>query len=296
MSDIAMRLTIVGCGYVGMALARELRRHHSQAQLTLTTTSEERRGDLEPLADRVLICNARKTDELYKALIDADVAVVCLGPKGDRQVDAEGYRQTFLDSLNCLRQLLPKLPKLKQISYTSSCSVYGNADGGWVDETTPAQPRDEHSAVLLDAEQLLQDAAAIPKKRVCILRLAALHGPGRDLDQRFRGLAGQKRAGDGQGFTNWIHVADAAGALLRSIEEGWSGVVNVVNDEPIRLADLVDGVLRRQGLAAIQWSGATQQGGCNRRISNHRLKALGYELRQPTILGQRGVLEVSQVP
>ena len=57
-----MRLTIVGCGYVGMALARELRRHHGQAQLTLTTTSEERRGDLEPLADQVLICDARKTD------------------------------------------------------------------------------------------------------------------------------------------------------------------------------------------------------------------------------------------
>ena len=291
-----MRLTIVGCGYVGMALARELRRHHGQAQLTLTTTSEERRGDLEPLADQVLICDARKTDELYEALIDADVAVVCLGPKGDRQVDAVGYQQTFLDSLNCLKQLVPKLPKLAQIVYTSSCSVYGNADGGWVDETTPAQPRDEHSAVLLDAEQLLQDVATTAAKRVCILRLAALHGPGRDLDQRFRGLAGQTRAGDGQRFTNWIHVSDAAGALLRSIEDNWSGLVNVVNDEPIRLADLADGVLRRQGLAAIQWSGETQHGGCNRRISNHRLKDLGYVLRHPTILDQRCVLVGSQVP
>ena len=279
-----------------MTLARDLRRHRTQTQLTLTTTSDERWGELQPLAEQVLICDAQNPKQLLRALIEADVAVFCLGPKGDRQVDARGYRRTYLGSLACLKQLLPKLPKLGQIVYTSSCSVYGDADGQWVDETTPAQPHDDHGTVLLEAEHLLEGIAATPSKQVCILRLGALHGPGRDLDQRFRGLSGQHRAGDGQRFTNWVHVADAAGAVRASIEKGWSGVVNVVNDEPIRLADLLDGVLSRQGLAPIQWSGEAQRGGCNRRISNHQLKQRGYQLKYPTILNQRGVLDASQVP
>ena len=296
MPGLALRLTIVGCGYVGMTLACELQSDRTTTQLTLTTTSEARLEELKPLAEHVQICNAQNPKQLFEALSEADVAVFCLGPKGDRQVDAAGYSQTFLDSFNCLKQLLPALPKLGQIVYTSSCSVYGDAAGDWVDETTPAQAHDDHSAVLVKAEHLLQDLAETTSKQVCILRLAALHGPGRDLDQRFRGLAGQNRAGDGQRFTNWVHVADAAGALRASIEEGWSGVVNVVNDEPIRLADLVDGALCRQGLAPIRWGGEAHQSGCNRRISNRRLKQRGYQLQHPTIVDQRGVLDASQVP
>ena len=286
----------MGCGYVGIALARALRRQRTPTGLTLTTTSEERRAELEPLGEQVLICHAENPVELHQALIEADVAVFCLGPKGDRQVNASGYRRTFIDSLTCLKQLLSTLPRLRQIVYTSSCSVYGDATGGWVDETTPVHPRDDHAAVLLEAEALLHDMAKTGSKQLCILRLGALHGPGRDLDQRFRALAGQVRAGDGQRFTNWVHVDDASGALQACVEMGWSGVVNVVNDEPIRLADLVDGVLLRQNLAPIRWSGEAQQNDCNRRISNRRLKRLGYQIRHPSTLDQSGVLDPSQVP
>jgi predicted dinucleotide-utilizing enzyme len=35
-----MHLTIVGCGFVGLALARQLQDDRSQLTLTLTTTSE----------------------------------------------------------------------------------------------------------------------------------------------------------------------------------------------------------------------------------------------------------------
>ena len=46
--------------------------------------------------------------------------------------DAAGYRRTFNDSFRCLEQLLPQLPVLQQIIYTGSCSIYGDAGGGWV--------------------------------------------------------------------------------------------------------------------------------------------------------------------
>ena len=87
-----MDLTIVGCGYVGLALAERLQPRRPQLKLTLTTTSGERLDQLSPLADHVRICDATDPTQLLEALRQSDSVVFCLGPKGDRQVDANGYR------------------------------------------------------------------------------------------------------------------------------------------------------------------------------------------------------------
>ncbi len=287
-----MDLTIVGCGYVGLTLAERLQPRRPKLTLKLTTTSSERLEQLSPLADQVEVCDATDPTQLLSALRKSSSAVFCLGPKGDRQVDANGYRHTFVDSFRCLKTLLPQLTDLRQIVYTSSCSVYGDAQGGWVDEQTPPKPSRGHGDVLLESEQLLSD---IGDRRVCILRLGALYGPGRDLDRRLRGLAGLERPGSGAAYSNWLHVADAAGALEAALSAEWDGVVNVVNDEPIRLRDLVGRSLRRQGLATVRWLGQEEPGAGGRRIRNTRLKQLGYQLQHPS-LDQSGVFAASQVP
>ena len=166
-----MDLTIVGCGYVGLALAERLQPSRPQLKRTRTTTSSERLEQLRPLADRVELCDATDPLQLLDGLRKSCSAVFCLGPKGDRQVDANGYRHTFVDSFHCLTSLLPQLPKLRQIVYTGSCSVYGDAAGDWVDEQTPPAPGRGHGDGLLESERLL---SGISGRRVCILRLGAL--------------------------------------------------------------------------------------------------------------------------
>ena len=60
-----MDLTIVGCGYVGLALAERLQPRRPQLKLTLTTTSSERLEQLSPMADRVELCDATDPCLLY---------------------------------------------------------------------------------------------------------------------------------------------------------------------------------------------------------------------------------------
>ena len=79
-----MGLTIVGCGYVGLAVATRLQPRRSQWPLTLTTTRQERCTELETLADRVLICEASQPAQLMAALEHSHTAVFTLGPKGNR--------------------------------------------------------------------------------------------------------------------------------------------------------------------------------------------------------------------
>ena len=278
-----MRLSLVGCGFVGQAIAQQLK-GRVDLELTVTTTSEEHKEELRVIADRVLVIRASDPDGLFEALHGRDAVIFCLGPKGNRQVDAAGYRQTFTDSFRCLDALLPHLPALRQIIYTGSCSIYGDADGAWIDESTPPQPRDEHGAVLLEAErQLLQMANA--QRRVCILRLAALYGPEREFQERFARLAGSTQQASGERFTNWVHRDDAAAAALAALKGHWEGIINVVDDAPVLLADLLNASLRHAGLEPITWQQSANQGsaGLNRRISNHLLKQMGYQLRHPTI-------------
>ena len=278
-----MRLSLVGCGYVGQAIARQLH-GRPELELSVTTTSEERRDELSPIADRVLVISANDADGLLEALEGRDAAIFCLGPKGNRQVDAAGYRHTFNDSFRCLEQLLPQLSTLQQIIYTGSCSIYGDANGDWINESTAAQPRDEHGAVLLEAEHQLL-AMAGQQRRVCILRLAALYGPQRHFEQRFARLAGSTQSGRGDRFTNWVHRDDAAAAAVAALDGHWSGIVNVVDDAPVPLAELLNASLAQAGLEPVTWQPASQPGkaGLNRRISNQLLKSRGFQLKHPSI-------------
>ena len=60
-------------------------------------------------------------------------------------------------------------------------------------------------------------------------------------------------------------------------------MVIVVNDEPLRLSDLVGRSQQRQGLAPVRWLGQDEPGSEGRRIRNTRLKQLGYQLQHPSV-------------
>ncbi|MEY2645322.1 MAG: hypothetical protein RLZZ611_1971 [Cyanobacteriota bacterium] len=278
-----MRITIVGSGYIGLALARHWRQQGG-VDLTLTTTSAARLAELKPHASSVMVARADDPAALQAALVDADAAVFCLAPTGDQQVDANGYRATYRDGMATLQRLLPDLPRLRQIVYTGSCSVYGDAGGAWVEETTPPAPADAHGRILLESEGLLA-ACRSASQRVCVLRLGAIHGPGRELADRFMPLAGSTRPGSGSHHCSWIHRDDVVGAVAAAVQQGWDEVVNLVDDQPWTVAALLDAVLRARGLEPLQWDPTCvlERSPADRRISNRRLHQLGYQLRHPRL-------------
>lgn len=281
-----MRIAIVGCGYVGSALAGHWQQQ-ARHWLRVTTTRTERLAELAPLADDVQLLDAADPDQLRQALETTDAAVFCLAPGGSRQVDADGYEATYLRSMEAVTAVLPQLPGLHQLVYTSSCSVYGEATG-LVEETTTPHPLEPHARILRDAEDLLLDCRG-PHRRVAIARLGAIYGPGRELEPRFRSLAGSRREGDGSSLISWIHRDDVVTALAWAVEQGFDGLLNLVDDEPVSVRELVDRSCRAAGLEPVIWDGditSPAEGAgpaTGRRISNRRLRELGIELQHPRL-------------
>lgn len=277
-----MKITIIGCGYVGMAIARYWR-NTSNYQLTGTTTTPTRLEEISAIAHRSVVLNGADLDALRQVVQDQDVIVLSMAPTGNQQVEAEHYEQTYVQTCKNLVAVLPQAPTVKQIIYTSSCAVYGNAHGDWVDESTTIAPENRHGDVLHEAEQVLMSAMH-PDLRICIFRMGAIYGPGRELKPRFEKLAGTTRPGTGEHFTNWIHLEDIVAATAFALDRQLHGIYNLVGDTPITARDLMDRVCQHYGLPRIEWDASLPRGRSNnRRVSNQKLQQQGYQLIHPEI-------------
>jgi nucleoside-diphosphate-sugar epimerase len=122
-------------------------------------------------------------------------------------------------------------PQLQSIVYLSTIGVYGDHDGAWVDEATPAAPVSERSRQRLAAEQVWVALSARAGKPVAILRLAGIYGPGQNALVQVARSAAKRIDKPGQ-FFNRIHVADIAQAIDACFERRAEGIFNVTDDEP----------------------------------------------------------------
>ena len=298
-----MRVVIVGCGYVGLELARQLaERGHavtgvrrSDAGLeAIESVGEaidangdagEESGETEVDAVRADATEPASLD----ALPDAD-AIVFAASSGGR--GAAAAREVYVDGLrNVIEACGSRAATPDRLIYTSSTGVYGDHDGAWVDEETPIEPTTEKTRVLAEAERTALETAADLGIDGTVARFAGLYGPDRYRLGRY--LDGPVTAG----YLNMVHRDDAAGAVryLLGSDRVRGEAVLVVDDEPVDKHAFADwladacGVPRpekrskAERIAESDLSVAAERRiRTSKRCSNDRLRALGYEFAYPT--------------
>lgn len=207
-----------------------------------------------------------------------DVEVVVHAAAGARGVD--GYRALYRDGL---RRVLDGLAAVDapvaRLLLVSSTAVYGDADGGWVDEDTPTDPVRDTGAALVEAEQV---AAGAPVTST-VLRLSGIYGPGRTrlLDQV---RSGEARLPAPPSPTNRIHRDDAAAAAVHLLSlDTPPPVVVGVDDDPAEKADVLRFLADELGSPHPPPDDGRDGGrGGAKRCRNDLLRATGWEPRFPT--------------
>lgn len=271
-----MQVLILGAGYSGKAIAKELLPQASR--ITGTTRSPEKLDALKGLGIEAQLYDGQTiSPELAAAMGTATHLVQSIAPgrEGD-PVLRLGFAR--------MREMMPAL---EWVGYLSTVGVYGDHKGGWVDEQAECRPVSARSRERVEAEDgwlAFGAAAGVP---VAVLRLAGIYGPGRNT---FRNLAEgtAKRLIKPDQVFNRIRVEDIAGATALLIGKRADGIFNIADNEPAPPQDLVTLAAEMMGVApppqvAFDDAELTPMArsfyGENKRVSNAKLRQAGYTMR-----------------
>ena len=267
------RILIVGCGYVGEATADLF--HAAGWDVGGWVHSAQSAAAFAAKPYRVSAVDVSQRVEVSEHAGGFDAIVHCASSHGG---DAEMYRRIYF---NGARNLLNSFPAAK-ILFTSSTSVYAQHDSSRVTEESEAKPIRETSRILLETENFVLDKSGI------VTRLAGIYGPGRSalLTEFLNGTAIIDPENDR--FVNQVHRADIVSALfllLNREPKPCAQIYNIVDDEPILQSDCYRWLAQRlnRALPPIgQSQPQRKRGDTNKRVSNSKLRQLGWAPQYPT--------------
>jgi nucleoside-diphosphate-sugar epimerase len=225
-----VRYVIIGCGNVGMELARRwtFAGHH----VTGTTTSAGRVDELKAVCADVAILRGGDSTAVRDATCDADAVVLTVSPRVARSFDANGRIAEYADTLTATARTAAAVHP--RVVFTSSTSVYGSGDGRPLDESSPttddpdASPRNFVAA----------EDAVLATPRGAVVRIPDVYGHPRDIDYVTRVRLVHEMLGGSVPFAAdallyRVDYRDAAAALDFVVSHDLVGVFNAVPDATV---------------------------------------------------------------
>ena len=277
-------LVVFGMGYTGTAIAAR-----AAGQGWRVTATSREPGRLRPPPGVALVPFA----DAGPAVLAATYLVQTAAP------GAEGD-----PALARFSTEIASAPGLRWAGYLSTTGVYGDRDGGWVDEDTPPRPGNGRGERRVAAEDAWRAACA--RGAVDIFRVAGIYGPGRSAFDDLR--AGTARRVDKPGHLfGRIHRDDIAAAVVAAMSQDRPAgfrILNLADDEPAASAEVTAEAARLLGVEppplvafADALPGMSEMGRSfwmeNRRVrSSKTQEALGLRWTHPTYReGLRAILQ-----
>lgn len=268
-----MKLFVIGLGYTA---ARFADRYGDRfAQVAGTVRGAEKRARLAP-RDVHLFDGTPPAAETLATAAEADVILISAppGPAGDPVLGIFGATITN--------------GRAQRVIYLSTIGVYGDHQGGWIDEDTPLAPEHDRVKARVEVEQRWRELIG---DRLAVLRLGGIYGPGRNALIELQQGRARRIVKPGQVF-NRIHVDDAGAAIMGAITRQAGGSWNICDDEPAPPQDVIAYAAALMGVPAppdIPFETAELSPmarsfyASNRRVRNIRAKHdLGLDFAYPT--------------
>jgi nucleoside-diphosphate-sugar epimerase len=218
-----MKVLILGCGYTGQYLARLL------LQQGVETRGTNRTGTVIPGLAIPIFPFAYRTGEFIAPLPEAALADIT------HVLSTIAPDEQGIDPVAASLMPLLQSARLQWFGYLSTTGVYGDTQGGWVDENSPLNPQNLRSQHRVAVEATFL-GSALPAH---IFRLPGIYGPRRSIFERLRAGTAHHTIKPGHVFSR-IHVADIGQTLWCSMRSPQPGVIyNVADDEPSEPSALI---------------------------------------------------------
>ena len=282
-------ITIIGCGFVGKCLARQLLNKNIPVSAYVSSDSSQAECQKQNIP-------CKKVD-LDKSLADIDLngqtVIYLVPPPRSGQIDSR-----ISSFLKAIEQHRPE-----KFILLSTTGVYGDCNGEWIDESRPLKPRADRAYRRANAEQQVQQFCKHFNIPLVILRVAGIYGPGKIPLSRIK--SGQPVVNQQDSpFTNRIHLDDLVNVCeIALLNSAITGIYNVTDGHPGTMFEYFSGVAAAMNLPAppaISLEDARQQLSAgmlsymdeSRRINNSKLlNDFKLELKYPDL--QRGLASLT---
>ena len=292
------RLLIVGCGDVGVRVARQLDlgAGAQRVRVLALTSSPERIPALRALGVAPLLDNLDAPATLRRLAGLATRVLHLAPPPGALGGSEELSDPRTLALLRALRR--GGLPTA--LVYGSTSGVYGDCGGARIDETRATAPSTARAQRRVDAERSVRQIGLSQRGgvRASILRIPGIYAPDREggtPEGRLRRGTPVLAAPDDV-FTNHIHADDLARACIAALWRGAAQrIYHASDDSELKMGDYMDLAADLYGLARpprVPRSSAQEHlppsllsfMGESRRLDNTRLhRELRVRLHYPTV-------------
>ena len=140
---------------------------------------------------------------------------------------------------NLKDDILKNKEKLKWFGYFSSTSVYGNYDGGWVDENSKLSPKTSRGILRKTSEIKHLNLFRLFDLPVHVFRLPGIYGPDRSVFDKIENDELTEIIKKGHFFSR-IYVEDIGSAICKSINKPTPGeIFNLSDDMPSESFEVV---------------------------------------------------------
>ncbi len=188
-------------------------------------------------------------DAPLRHLLDgAEVVFHLAGQPGVRPSWGPEFAEYVKRNILATQRLLETLrdAPVRKIVYSSSSSVYGDAESYPTAETIRPRPTSPYGVTKLAAEHLCELYRANFGTPTASLRLFTVYGPGQRPDMAFSRLigAGLRETpftlfGDGRQTRDFTYVSDVVEALCAAALSAWTGVANIGGGSQTSMAEVI---------------------------------------------------------
>lgn len=275
-------ILIIGCGDIGLRVAKQLSRSHHVFALT---SQQSRFQELREVGATPILGNLDQPESLWR-LAGLAQTVIHLAPpqnSGNRDCRTRNLTRILAQGSNAVRRLI----------YISTTGVYGDHRGAKVSEITPVNPQSERAKRRVDAERVLRLWGPANGLAVIILRVPGIYAvdrlPIERLESQTPALVAEEDA-----YSNHIHSDDLARLVIAAVYHGKpQRVINACDGGETKMGDYFDEVAYAFGLprpsqlpgyelqkivSPMLWSFIRE----SRRVTNARLPELKIPLRYPS--------------
>ncbi len=276
-------ILIIGCGDIGLRVARRLSRSHRVFALT---SQQNRFQELREAGAIPILGNLDQPESLWRLSGLAQTVIHLAPPQNQGNRDCR--------TRNLIRILAQGSNAVRRIIYISTTGVYGDHRGAQVGEATPLSPQSERAKRRVDAERALRLWGPANGVAVTILRVPGIYAADRLPIERLQAKT-PALLPEEDAYSNHIHSDDLARLVCAAVYHGKpQRVINTCDGGETKMGDYFDEVADAFGLARaprmpgvelqkmvspMLWSFMRE----SRRVTNTRLHELKTPLRYPSV-------------